>query len=35
MSKSDVVSDRLENFIAMPEGIDNFVRWLATIQNTD
>ena len=35
MSKSDVVSDRLENFIVMPEGVDNFVRWLATIQNTD
>jgi len=35
MSKSDVVNDRLENFIVRPEGVDNFVHWWATDQNTD
>ena len=35
MNKVNVVNDQLENFIVMPEGVDNFVQWWATIQNTD
>lgn len=33
--QTDVVNDRLENFIVRPEGVDNFVHWWATDQNTD
>ena len=32
MSKSDVAIDQLENFIVMPEGVDHFVQWWATVQ---
>ena len=35
MSKSDVVNDRLENFVFMPDGVDNFALWWASVQDTD
>ena len=35
LSKSEVINDRLQNFVVMPEGIDNFMQWWDTVQDTD
>ena len=35
MSKSEVIIDRLQSFVVMPEGTENFMQWWDTVQNTD
>ncbi len=35
MSKSDVAVNRLEKFVVLPDGVDNFKVWWATVEGTD
>ncbi len=35
MSKSEAVNDRLQKFVVLPEGIDKFSMWWATVEDDD
>ncbi len=35
MSKSDVAVNRLEKFVVLPDGVDNFKVWWTIVEGTD